>query len=186
MAQRPIFGLRTCCRVWFGGFAGGVGGLRGVNSKPDSPTFSQELERSSLMGKKPLKTSGGWSWYLWLPVNGWPEQHMDLPAEAYGKLRGGEVSAGIMEAAHLYQPGEAVVCRTYLTEGEAMADYEQASGRVVLTGEECKSLYELISQLSGGNPEYVFSGRDVPDLLESVCRKVYRAAGRLSEEQQHD
>jgi hypothetical protein len=52
---------------------------------------------------------------------------------------------------------------------------------VTLTGAECEALFDLISDLSGHNPENVFAwnGADDPtDPLCSACAKVYQAAGR--------
>ena len=51
---------------------------------------------------------------------------------------------------------------------------------VTLTAAECKALYRLISDVSGHNPEYVFSwdGTDDPhDPMTAACAKIYRAAG---------
>jgi len=39
--------------------------------------------------KYPLKTSDGWTWYLFVPEVGWPEEHMDLHKQVFDKLTGG-------------------------------------------------------------------------------------------------
>jgi hypothetical protein len=52
---------------------------------------------------------------------------------------------------------------------------------VTLSEAECKALFDLISDLSGHNPENVFAwnGADDPkDPQCSACAKVYQAAGR--------
>jgi len=54
---------------------------------------------------------------------------------------------------------------------------------ITLTEEECKAVHELISSLSGGNPEYCFlafvTGEvDNPtDPGNRACAKIYECAG---------
>jgi hypothetical protein len=52
---------------------------------------------------------------------------------------------------------------------------------VTLNEDECKAIHDMISMLSGGNPENVFAwdGSDEPsDPATSAFVKVYRAAGQ--------
>lgn len=55
---------------------------------------------------------------------------------------------------------------------------------VTLTTEECKAIYDLIDQLSGGNAGNVFSGYNDPldpidpdDPTITSCAKIFGAAG---------
>jgi len=50
---------------------------------------------------------------------------------------------------------------------------------VTLSTEECKAIHELIDQLSGGNPESVFTWEDdsLHDPICAACVKIYREAG---------
>ena len=68
-----------------------------------------------------------------------------------------------------------------LTEDPSKTGGYNVSGVVMLSMSECKALYDLISQLSGCNPENVFSWDGTDDLGDpavSACAKVYRAIGR--------
>jgi hypothetical protein len=52
---------------------------------------------------------------------------------------------------------------------------------VSLTKEECHAIFELIDQLSGGNPENAFAndGSDsMDDPTTPACVKIYKACGR--------
>lgn len=52
---------------------------------------------------------------------------------------------------------------------------------VTLTTEECKAIYELMGDLSGCNPEYVFAwdGTDDPNcVITRAAAKLYKAAGK--------
>lgn len=52
---------------------------------------------------------------------------------------------------------------------------------VTLSRAECEALHELISQLSGHNPENVFAwdgSDDISDPSTIACVKVFLAAGR--------
>jgi len=55
---------------------------------------------------------------------------------------------------------------------------------IQLTEEECKAVYEVVDQLSGCNPEYVFSyfvtgeEDDPADPTASAFAKIYKAAGQ--------
>lgn len=52
---------------------------------------------------------------------------------------------------------------------------------ITLTENEAKVLLALIDELSGGNPENVFSTDKIeypPNRTERVCTKIYMAAGR--------
>ncbi len=57
-------------------------------------------------------------------------------------------------------------------------------GPVELSPKECRAIYNLIDQLSGGNPEYAFppnvggGPNDIADPQVSACAKIYAAAGQ--------
>lgn len=71
---------------------------------------------------------------------------------------------------------------TYAYVNRKMREVSNQSITVTLTVEECKALYTLIDELSGGGASNVFAygGADDPDNpTVSACVKVYSKAGRM-------
>ena len=52
---------------------------------------------------------------------------------------------------------------------------------VAFTLEEAEAIYDLICNLSGGNPEYAFgwgSGDTLDNVHDRACAKLYKACGK--------